>query len=348
LNTLIASRSAACILTLVGLAWNQEAVAEHYFADRPEVRAFAHAVAERNHLREDRILRLMKQAVPQPSILRAIAPAADPQRRSWVDYRALFVNSTRINGGIDFWERHGAALARARAEFGVPEEIIISIIGIETQYGRNEGNYRVLDALATLAFDYPPRADYFRDELEQFLLLSRELGIDPLSIKGSYAGAIGIPQFMPGSMRQFALDYDGDGRVDLAGNAIDAIGSVGNFLSRHGWSRDLALTWPASVTGDAAQSLIDAGVKPQFHIQELAAQGITPTVGVAGSVGGPPERAVFALIELPSRETPTEYRLVSENFYVVTRYNRSSFYAAAAADLASELRFRHDNPPAPQ
>jgi membrane-bound lytic murein transglycosylase B len=203
-------------------------------------------------------------------------------------------------------------------------------------YGRNAGNYRVLDALATLAFDYPPRAEFFRGELEQFLLLTRELGIDPLSVKGSYAGAIGIPQFMPGSIRRFALDYDGDGRVDLAGDADDAIGSIANFLSRHGWSRDLAIAWTASISDNEIQTLLDAGVKPQFQVQELAARGVIP---VAAAVG-PPERAMLALIDLPSREAPTEYRLVSDNFFVITRYNRSSFYAAAAADLAGELRAR--------
>jgi membrane-bound lytic murein transglycosylase B len=325
----------------------QPAAAANYFGDRPEVRAFAHEMAERHHMPEARILRLMRKAVVQPSVLRAIAPPTDPQRRSWADYRALFVNNTRIDGGLEFWERHRAALARARAEFGVPEEIVVAIIGIETVYGRNAGNYRVLDALATLAFDYPPRADFFRDELEQFLLLTQELGIDPLSVKGSYAGAIGIPQFMPGSARKFALDYDGDGRVDIAGDADDAIGSVANFLSRHGWSRGLALDWPASVAGNAVQALLDAGVKPQFTLQQLAAQGATPAAA-AESVSVPPAQAMLALVDLPSREAATEYRLVSDNFYAVTRYNRSSFYAAAAADLAAELRARRENSAATQ
>jgi membrane-bound lytic murein transglycosylase B len=340
LNTAAARSTAKFLLVLCCACQVQPAAAASYFADRPEVRAFAHEMAERHHMREARILRLMRKAVVQPSVLRAIAPPTDPQRRSWADYRALFVNSTRIDGGLEFWEHHRAALARARAEFGVPEEIVVAIIGIETVYGRNAGNYRVLDALATLAFDYPPRADFFRDELEQFLLLTQELGIDPLSVKGSYAGAIGIPQFMPGSARKFALDYDGDGRVDIAGDADDAIGSVANFLSRHGWSRDLALDWPASVTGNAAQALLDAGVKPQFTLQQLAAQGVTPSAAVE-SVTGPPAHAALALVDLPSREAATEYRLVSDNFYAVTRYNRSSFYAAAAADLAAELRSRH-------
>jgi membrane-bound lytic murein transglycosylase B len=312
------------------------ALAGNHFTDRPEVRAFAHDVAERHHLRESTVLRLLKQAVPQPSVLKAIAPPTDPQRRSWTDYRALFVNDSHIDGGLQFWDQHRAALARARAEFGIPEEILVAIIGIETVYGRNAGNYRVLDALATLAFDYPPRADYFREELEQFLLLTRELKIDPLSVKGSYAGAIGIPQFMPGSVRRYGLDYDGDGHVDLAGNAEDAIGSIANFLAQQGWKRDAALTWPASVHGDDIQGLLDAGLKPKFGAGELASHGVTAPTGAAAP-------ALFALVDLPSRAAATEYRLGADNFYAITRYNRSSFYGAAVVDLAVELRTRHEH-----
>jgi membrane-bound lytic murein transglycosylase B len=325
------------------------AVAANHFTDQPEVRAFAHDMAERHQMRESRVLRLLRQAVPQPSVLRAIAPPADPQRRSWADYRALFVNDVRIDGGTAFWENHAATLARARAEFGVPEEIIVALIGIETMYGRNAGKYRVLDALATLAFDYPPRAEFFRSELEQFLLLTQESGIDPLSVKGSYAGAIGIPQFMPGSIRRFALDYSGDEQVDLAGNADDAIGSVANFLSQQGWVRGLAVAWPASAAGSDFQGLIDAGVKPQFKLPELAVHGVTLAQTASGPPVeppvGPPADSLLALIDLPSRTEATEYRLGSNNFFVITRYNRSSFYAAAAADLAAELRTRRDRPP---
>jgi membrane-bound lytic murein transglycosylase B len=318
-----------------------EAEAANHYSDRPEVQAFARDMEERHQIPQSRVLRLMKQAVPQPSVLRAIAPPADPQRRSWSDYRALFVNDVRIDGGVAFWEAHAATLARARAEFGVPEEIIVALIGIETVYGRNAGKYRVLDALATLAFDYPPRAEYFRSELEQFLLLTQESGVDPLSVKGSYAGAIGIPQFMPGSIRRFALDYSGDGRVDLAGNADDAIGSIANFLTQQGWVRGLAIAWPAGVAGDDIQSLLDAGVKPQFKLSELATHGVT----VAQTASGPPEGGLLALIDLPSRTAPVEYRLGSQNFFVITRYNRSSFYATAASELAAELRARRDAQP---
>ncbi len=317
-------------------------------ADRPEVQAFARDMEERHQLPAAQTLRLLRQAVLQKSALKAIAPPADPQRRSWVEYRALFVNPERISGGLAFWQRQAADLARAHAEYGVPVEIIIAIIGIETLYGRNPGNYRVLDALATLAFDYPPRADFFRAELEQFLLLTRELAVDPLSIKGSYAGAIGIPQFMPGSIRRYAIDFSGDGKIDLAGNPADAIGSVANFLARHGWNLNLPVVWPASVAaGNAAavQSMIDAGVKPQFKLPQLRASGVTIEAAggmSSGASAAVPDDLALTLVDLPSRAAATEYRLGSENFFVITRYNRSTFYATAVADLAQELRGRHD------
>jgi membrane-bound lytic murein transglycosylase B len=212
----------------------------------------------------------------------------------------------------------------------------VAIIGIETAYGRNVGRYRVLDALATLAFDYPRRAEFFRAELEQFLLLTGEQGADPLAAKGSYAGAIGIPQFMPGSVRRYAVDFDGDGRADVAASPEDAIGSVANFLAHHGWVRSVSIGWPATVSPGAADELVAAGIKPQFAFAELAARG----VAVAGE---PPAAGIaLALVDLPSRAAPIEYRLGSANFYAITRYNRSNFYAAAVSDLAQALRQRRN------
>ena len=314
-------------------------------AYRAEVRAFAQEVAERNGIAEARVLRTLRKAVLLPEVLRAIAPPADPLRRSWQDYRALFVNAARIDGGAEFWQRHAETLARARSVFGVPEEIVVAIIGIETVYGRNSGKYRVLDALATLAFAYPPRAGFFRTELEQFLILAQEPGADALSIRGSYAGAIGIPQFMPGSIRRYAVDFNGDGRTDVAGSADDAIGSVAHFLARHGWTRDLAVGWPASLSGADVEDMLVRGVKPSFDVRQAAARGIA--VAVSLDLSAPAENLQLALIDLPSRAAATEYRLGSENFFALTRYNRSSFYAAAVADLAGELRLRRDHGTAP-
>ncbi len=267
-------------------------------------------------------------------VLRAIQPAAVPeQQRSWLRYRARFLNERRLSYGLKFWEQHGATLAHAQALYGVPQEIIVAIIGVETEYGRNTGNFRVLEALATLAFDYPPRAPFFRSELEQFLLLARENGIEPLDYKGSYAGAIGIPQFMPSSQRRYAVDFDGDGHVDLRGSATDAIGSVASFLSMHGWQPGSPVALPAGVDGDTRE-LVAAGIKPWLPLREMRTKGVQPQVVSDISL----DEAPVALIDLVTPDQPTEYWLGFDNFYVITRYNRSSFYAMSVFLLAESLR----------
>ena len=265
-----------------------------------------------------------------PAIVQAMTPPADSPSRSWQDYRALFVNPKRIQAGAQFRARHMATLKRAASQFGVPEEIIVAIIGIETIYGRNLGSHRVIDALTTLAFDYPPRAEFFRSELEHFLLFTREAGVNVFKVKGSYAGAIGIPQFMPGSYRRYALDYDGDGRINLSNNPADAIGSVGNFLEQHGWERGQPVAFPVSVSGDAWRKLLEGGSRPARRIADLNAFG----VAVAATL--PPE-TLCALIELETPGKEPEYRLGLKNFYVITRYNRSTFYASAVLDLAEAI-----------
>ena len=267
-------------------------------------------------------------------VLRAIRPAAVPeQQRSWLRYRARFLNERRLSYGLKFWEQHGATLARAQALYGVPQEIIVAIIGVETEYGRNTGNFRVLEALATLAFDYPPRAPFFRSELEQFLLLARENGIEPLDYKGSYAGAIGIPQFMPSSQRRYAVDFDGDGHIDLRGSATDAIGSVASFLSMHGWQPGSAIALPAGVDGDTRE-LVAAGIKPWLSLREIRDKGVQPLIADDAALADLP----VALIDLVTPDQPTEYWLGFDNFYVITRYNRSSFYAMSVFLLAESLR----------
>ena len=216
----------------------------------------------------------------------------------------------------------------------MPEEIILAIIGVETIYGRNMGSYRVVDALVTLGFDYPPRSEYFRSELENYLLHARDTGIDVFSVKGSYAGAIGIPQFMPGSLRRFALDYDGDGQANLVASPVDAIGSVANFLKDHGWERGGAIAVAVRVEGEAFRKFVDGSVKPANRIADLVAAGVSLAEEVSGVV---PE-TLCALVELETPGRPSEYRASLNNFYVITRYNRSSSYAAAVMDLAQALR----------
>jgi len=305
------------------------------YGKREEVRGFIRDLVARHGFVERELAFLFARARREPAILAAIAPPKDPRARSWQLYRARFVSDNRIAEGAEFWRFNAPALERAAREHGVPEEIVVAIIGIETVYGRQMGTWRVIDALSTLAFDYPPRAEFFRGELEQYLLFSRETGIDVFSVRGSYAGAIGIPQFMPGSYRRFAVDFDGDGAINLRTSAADAVGSVANFLARHGWRRGERVQLPARVVGgnagDAHRALVDAGIEPKTSLAELKSFGVETRTDLALDTP-------VALIELESPGAATEYRLGLRNFYVLTRYNRSALYAAAVSDLAQELK----------
>ncbi len=303
------------------------------FSADPDVRAFIVAMHEQHGFDVAHLTRQFAGIRSNATILRAIRPAAVPeQQRSWQRYRERFVNDRRIRNGLRFWQDNDAELARAEAIYGVPPEIITAIIGVETEYGRNMGKFVVLEALATLAFDYPPRAAFFRSELEQFLLMARENGVNPLEIKGSYAGAIGIPQFMPSSQRRYAVDFDGDDRIDLRRSITDAIGSVARFLNIHGWQGRAPVAVPAIVAGDPTP-LIAAGLKPGLPLPELAKQGVTAR-GDTQQFGELPA----ALIDLVTPDQVTEYWIGFDNFYVITRYNRSSFYAMSVFQLAEALR----------
>lgn len=305
------------------------------FASDPAVIAFARDLEQRHAFNADELLSQFAQARPNAKVLQLIAPPASPQQRSWERYRPRFLNDRRIDGGVRFWQENELTLARARALYGVPEEIIVAIIGVETEYGRNTGGFRVLEALATLAFHYPRRAEFFRTELEQFLLLARENHLEPLSVKGSFAGAIGIPQFMPGSQRRYAVDFDGDNRVDLAGSTNDAIGSVAHFLEQHGWQTGQPIAVPARSAGEPERSLLEAGIQPSLKAADLTEKGIFAAVD---------PRSTVALIDLVSPGRETEYWLGFDNFYVITRYNRSSFYAMSVFQLAEQIRSRMPAP----
>jgi membrane-bound lytic murein transglycosylase B len=307
------------------------------YGRRGDVQGFIREMVERNGFVERELKFLFSRARREPAILAAIEPPKTAPMRSWQTYRGRFVNDARIAEGVEFWRRNAAALARAAQEHGVPEEIIVAIIGVETVYGRQMGGWRVIDALSTLAFDYPPRADFFRGELEQYLLFARDAGIDVFSVRGSYAGAIGIPQFMPGSYRRFAVDYDGDGAIDLRASPSDAVGSVANFLARHGWRRGERIELPAHMaggnTGDALRELAYTGAEPKIPLSDLRRFGVETRSDL-------PLDTPVALIELESPGAATEYRLGLRNFFVLTRYNRSVLYASAVYDLAQEIKAR--------
>ena len=310
----------------------REAQRPHY-GNRPDVNTFIREMADKHGFVERELKTLFRRTTRQPEILKAIRPPVSPRTRSWQSYRTNFINARHIAEGLRFFELHGEALARAERDYGVPQEIIVAIIGVETFYGKNMGKWRVVDALATLAFDYPPRAEFFRSELEAYLLFAREAELDVLGVRGSYAGAIGIPQFMPGSYRRWAVDFDGDGVARLRSSPSDAIGSVANFLKSHGWVPGEPVGWAADIGGADPATLLAAGLKPSRELAEFATAGIAMSAEQTPKPG-----ALAALIELETPARASEYRVVLDNFYVITRYNRSSFYAAAVNDLAEALR----------
>lgn len=300
-------------------------------AQRPEVRAFIHDMVVRHDFDRSQLLNLFAQVEFRDDI---IARMTRPAERVlvWHEYREIFLDRQRIDGGVAFWREHADTLARAEQVYGVPAEIIVAIIGVETRYGRITGRDAVMDALTTLAFDFPRRADFFRSELEHYLLLTREERIDPLSLKGSYAGAMGIAQFMPSSYRAYAIDFSGDGRRDLWNNPVDAIGSVASYLAEHGWQRDGRITVDATLENTQAADLISNGLnRPQQTLRDWRALGVRP------EVQGLDETLTANLLAFEAT-WGTWYQLTFNNFYVITRYNRSRLYAMAVYELAQAIR----------
>ena len=303
------------------------------YAQRDEVRQFIATMAADHDFDATKLAKLFAQAQTQNSAIRAMtAPHAAPPK--WFEYAPPFLSQERINGGIAFRDRHRALLERAEREYGVPMEVIVAIIGVETFYGRVSGRYRVFDALTTLAFDYPRRAEFFREELKQFLLLAREWNLSPLSPKGSFAGAMGLPQFMPTSFRRYAIDFDSDGRIDLWTNIGDVVGSVANFLSRHGWQKGQPVLLPAKVDATQAQIAVGDGGLSERR-QYVAWTALNIVIADPSAVEVDPQW-MAALVQLDEADGP-KYRLGFNNFYVLTRYNRSRMYASAVWDLAQAI-----------
>jgi peptidoglycan lytic transglycosylase B len=296
------------------------------------VEAFIEEMSAKHGFDRARLEEAFGMTRPRPQIVELMERAAEP--KPWEDYRALFVTPEKIEGGARFWRDNGAALKLAHERYGVPEEIVTAVIGIETNYGAQTGRYKVLDALSTLAFDYPRRARQFRVELEHFLLLSREESLPLAGPLGSYAGAMGIAQFMPGSYRRYAIDFDGDGKRDLFDDAADAIGSVANYLTAHGWQRNGPVAAPATVVGEGEETFRSAKIGSRLRLEELRSVGITTTGARPGA-----DRAIP--LTLKNRGGP-EYWLGFDNFYVITRYNQSVYYAMAVFQLSQAVRSRHE------
>jgi membrane-bound lytic murein transglycosylase B len=323
---------AALILVLPAYPLQAAPAASSSWASRPEVVEFVREMVDKHGFDQAGLIDVFERTRTADVALKLIAPPPVTGKRSWSAYRARFVEPVRIRDGLRFWREQADPIRRASERFGVPQEIIVAIIGVETVYGRNTGDFKVMDALTTLAFDYPRRAPFFREELEQFLLLSRDAAVDPLQWRGSYAGAIGLPQFMPGSIRRHAIDFDGDGRVDLRTSASDAVGSVARFLSNHGWRPGEPTYFQAIVEDEArARAAVEAGVPPKLSLTELAALGVSSPQSIAGA-------EPLSLIDLPDGDKPTQYVLGTNNFWVITRYNRSYFYAMSVIDLARALK----------
>jgi membrane-bound lytic murein transglycosylase B len=294
---------------------------------RADMEAFVAEMAARHGFEPGVLRKLFAQVETRPAILRIMS--APGTARPWYEFQQRIVTPARIDGGVRFWAANAAALERASAEFGVPPELIVATIGIETLYGRNMGRIKVLDSLSTLAFDYPPRADFFRKELEEYLLLMRDWDIDAAT-RGSYAGAIGIPQFIPSSYRKYAIDFDGDGRRDLVSSPADAIGSVANYYRTFGWKTGAPVATSANPGDIDVASLIAAGIKPHTKVADLKAQGFV----MQDPVGDDLDAAVFSL----QTQTGPRVMLGFDNFYVITRYNRSQNYAMAVYELSTEIK----------
>lgn len=271
---------------------------------------------------------LFAQVERKQPILDAISRPAE-RVKPWKEYRPIFLTEARINRGVEFWKQHAEALARAEREYGVPAQVIVAIIGVETFFGRNTGNWRVIDALATLGFDYPPRADFFRKELREFLLLTREQRVDPLGVTGSYAGAMGMPQFMPSSFRAYAVDFDHDGHIDIWSDPEDAIGSVASYFQRHGWVAGDPVATRARVAGTRFADGLTQGLEPVKSVGDLRQLGWTPLDAVD-------DRYAVTAFRLEG-EQGDEFWMGLPNFYVITRYNRSVMYALAVHQLSAAL-----------
>lgn len=294
----------------------------------PKAKKFIARLSEKPEFERQQLEKLLSRAHKKQSIIDAMSRPAE-KSKPWYDYRKIFLGKKRISKGVQFWLQHEETLNRASEEYGVPAEVIVAIIGVETHYGRITGNYRVIDALSTLAFDYPKRSKFFTKELEHFLHLSQEQQQDPLGLKGSYAGAMGYGQFMPSSYRSYAVDFDGDEIADIWNNPTDAIGSVANYFKRHGWKSGGEVVLEAVVAEGAPTDLSNQSLKPKYTLGSLAKAGFSNT-----SVFSPETPASLVKLELKSGD---KYWLGLQNYYVITRYNHSRMYAMAVHQLSQKI-----------
>jgi membrane-bound lytic murein transglycosylase B len=310
------------------------------FGQWKEVQGFVDDMVNKHGFTRGELSSLLSNVRFLDSVVQLVKPAPPGKPKNWTVYSSRFIEPIRINAGVRFWNENADTLARAEALYGVPAEILVGIIGVETIYGRDTGRFRVVDTLTTLAFAYPEspnraaRAAFFRAELESTLLYARQTGIDPLSLQGSFAGAVGLPQFMPSNIVKYGVDFDGDGRIDLRNSPADAIGSVAAFLVGHGWNRDQAgpIVYHATVSPSRAwEQYLHLGLEAKVRPEDLTAAGIVTTSSL-------PPGMLYGLVDLQNGSEPTEYWVASNNFFAITQYNRSYFYAMSVVELGRAIR----------
>ena len=303
------------------------------YGTRDDVRLFAAEVADRRGLPEEWLASQLAQARRVAAVQKLVMPPPAGIAKNWAAYRKRFIEPRRIEAGVAFWRANEPWLERAEQRYGVPAEVVVGIVGVETFFGRITGGFRIIDALATLAFDFPAgrsdRSAYFRGELEEFFVMCAREGLDPQAVKGSYAGAMGLPQFMPGSVNRWAVDHDGDGHVDLQASAADAVGSVAHYLSAAGWQPGMPTHYAVAVPVDAANRalLLGPDILPSFSTAQFAERGAEL------AEPGRAHEGALALVELQNGDRAPSYVAGTQNFYAITRYNQSSYYALAVIEL---------------
>ncbi|BAN23811.1 lytic murein transglycosylase B [Caballeronia insecticola] len=332
--------------TSQGQVFEEEIVPQRY-ANNPNVDAFINDMVARYDFDSAALHDLFGRVSYSATAAKLVLPSPTPSAKNWRAYQSRFIEPIRINAGVKFWRANQATLQRAATQFGVPPEVIVGIIGVETIYGRFMGNFRALDVLTTLTFDYPntpnriERMATFRKNLEDLLVWTRDSQIDPTTVLGSYTGAIGIPQFLPSSIVQYAVDYDGNSRIDLRASPADAIGSVANYLKQNGWEPGRPVVW--RIAGDVgsqgiAQAAADGSPEPHWSLAQLTKAGMLlnePGLNIEAEAPTP-----LTVVDLPTPGRATEYTLGLKNFYALTRYNRSFFYALAVYQLGEAVKAR--------
>jgi membrane-bound lytic murein transglycosylase B len=333
-----AVKATAATAAAVTTATTATATAGTAYGRREDVMRFAAEVAARHGLEPATLERQLGEARKLPSVQRLIMPPPAGTAKNWAAYRDRFVEPQRIQAGLAFWRAHERWLEAAEARWGVPASLIVGIIGVETFYGRHMGSFRALDALATLAFDFPPgrrdRSEFFRSELENLLLLAHREKVEPASYMGSFAGALGLPQFMPGSLNRWAVDFDEDGHIDLHRNPADAIGSVAHYLAAFGWVRDMPTHYAVAAPVDVSDRahLLGPDILPSFTPAQFAQRGAELPEAARQHDG------LLALVELQNGDAAPSFVAGTSNFYAVTRYNWSSYYAMAVIELGQAVR----------